>query len=374
MRRIFVTVLTVLVLTSVMPAWGQEPAWEVHLLENSTGRILTVTPEGLSTLAEFPTISEFSVINEAAISPDGAYLVFAGFRTEGTGIYVANLQAGTCCTKLPDIIPTGADFVVLGDFNPEGTKVAAVHSRINIASENESRTGFVVTYDLASAMLDSFISTTAFSGESPPLLGAYLGEWFEQGIEVFATCMACDRPTQGVFSVWNPEDDSIVPDIGLFLGGGRQMRATGEIVMAIRDETYPIGQGLLGNVIQYFPGSGAGQEPFVIYHDANRLLISSVNWIHNGDNLLVAHAGEDIAVVLGRDGSRTELAIPRQNQFLATTPGGWLARNETDLFMYAFQDGQLAENALGNVQGTLILLGGTQITPQAVTPFPQQAP
>ena len=374
MRRILTIITLIFCIANALPAIGQAPSWEVHFLEIPTGRVLSIGPDGMTTRAELPEIADFSVISDAAITPDGVNLVFGGFRTEEAGIYIASLQEGTCCTKLPDIIPTGADFVELGDFSPDGTRVAAVHSRVNFNAEGDSLAGFVVTYDLATQALGSFIPTSAFPGDTEPLLGAYLGRWYAHGIEVVATCMACDRPTQGSFAIWNPEADSITPDNSIYLGDGHTLRSTGETVRAARDPIYPTGQGLLGNVVSYYPTTAAGQIPFVIYYHAEYPMISSVNWIHNGESLLIAHAGTDVATILRRDGGRAEYTIPLQNQFVATTPNGWLARNESELISYTVQDGELSEDILGGVQGTLVQVASTPMIPQDPTLFLQQLP
>jgi hypothetical protein len=348
----------------------------VVVAEFESGRVIYVNADGFDRQIEFPQLTEFSAINDIKISPDGTYLIFAGFAAGETGVYVGNLEAEECCVKLPDPIPAGATFASVGAFNADGTQVAATLSRTFAAEDDAaSLSGFVVAYDLTDGSIGGVVSVQDFPEATPETLGAYLGAWSEAGIVVLPTCMNCERPTKGQAFAWNPADD-VIGEGGFLDVSGQKLLATDEIVTVERDEAFPISETILGNVIRYYDSSNADVQPVVIYNNQNNLAINSANWVLDGTALLVNHIPSTDAYLLFRDGNLARLALPENNAFLVGLPDGWLARSEGKLLYYQLDGSQLNTFELGEVTGQIALASQTPLGNAELSPFPalEQAP
>jgi len=364
--KIIFTLLFFVGLISQSTVAQEENPWQIVILEEDIGRVIAVDNNGLSIVAEVPEIVEFSAVNDARLSPDGNILVFAGFRAGEAGIYLAELDTNICCEKLPDIIPEGTNFATLGTFSPSGTQVvAALSSSTNVES------GFVVVYDIVERRPTLFKSTLSFPNSDG--VGAYLGNWTEDGIQVAITCLACERPTMGEYMLWNLDADVVEVTSIPYQINGEQLLATNEIVVVSRNESFPLGGGFLGNIVEYSAPHDQSNNTVVIYHDPENIQIRSANWIQNGDALLITHVTDDLSVILQRDGSIRQVRISSQHQFVATTPDGWLARTESDLFQYRDVDGELAPQLIGRIEGDIQVVDMTPLSPTNSNIFPSLA-
>lgn len=350
LKRCFVGLTLLLLMMGGWLATAQDAGWQVVFLETE-GRLLYVTADGITREVVLPGLADLGATQNARLSPDGTRLLVAANNAEGAGLYVADVAGETCCTRLFSPTPIAADIVQIGPFSPDGSQVATIHS--TVSGDEGGQSGTVVIYDLLSGEIVHTLSTLDLPDSTPQSLSAFLGQWTDAGIEIAAATLGADQAARVNFSLWNPADNTISPDAGIYEAFGVEWPPTNEVIVAERDENYPTGDTLQNNVIRYYADSTQNEEPVMIYARAG---LFEVNWIIGGDALYIRHVPEDVTYLLLRDGSLGQIEVSPEATYLSATPDGWLLRDADAILHYQLTPDVLNTFELGRASGRLTVV------------------
>lgn len=368
LKKILICLLLALVLL-VLPSAGlaQDPDWRVVLMDRNAGEILFISPSGTTNTA-IPGYADFGTVYNPIISSNGQILAFASTANTATDeptlatIYLADLVNETCCTQLPDPLPAGADTIFLGGFSPDNTQLVAALAKANPGGSSTGTSGIIATFNVADGSLAATLALSSLPQTTDtPITAAVFGRWTAQGIEIAPSCVACQQPTSGQYSIWDPATDSLTPTENIFNQFWQSLGTTGEAIFAAIDPIYPNAPDdqfmrIPANVVQYFPTTASNIDPLPIYNDPQNPAIKTVSWVLNAQAVLVTKLSGTEGALVFRDGSQASVAIPETATFLAGTPDGWLMVNLGALQHYQFADNNLTVNEVGQITGFINIL------------------
>lgn len=331
------------------------PFPEVVIYEPETGALYNVTAEGTQAGANLSDVAAFAGQNgyNYMLSPDRSKLIFAysemvSDNASVSTYYVADVASGACCQKLDPQDPAMTG-VLQAAFSPDGTQLAAAYHNNQFGTPTP---GQVVVFDLATGsvvarLTSDRIENTFMPGNIPP--GILFTDWGENGLIVWPSCVGCEPPAEGLGQYWNPADDSLSETNVPFSLFDVEL-ANGESLEATLDSSYPNNPEAMGmlpvpNVVTYTPASAdptVPNPPQVVYFNANNIYINRVQWVADGQAILIQHSDQgewfmqsDEAYLLLRDGTQLPLTIPMTRQFLAQTSDGWVMTDtETKAYIY----------------------------------------
>ncbi|MFP4321579.1 MAG: hypothetical protein ACLFTK_03925 [Anaerolineales bacterium] len=309
-----------------------------------------------------------------AVSPSGRWVVA---QTDSQTTIIADLQGGNCCTPVPN--PSAAsgpvEWTFSAIFNPEETQVAL--SFVDWSSQTGPLVGGTIVVDLATGQETAFLSSER-GGDGASTFG--LLDWTPNGIDLYASCWACEGPISGQASRWQPTTNNLAISRYFNLGFSDRLN-TGELVIAQHDTRFPLGltMGMFppANVINYFqsPENAEPENGRTIYFNPNNLDLPTPRWVINGQGILLHNAfGEtpDPGVVLLRDGTEIQANIGLTEQVIGGTPDGWITQDESGtLRHYIFADGTLSitTQTLGQFSPNMRVMHSPALDAAGLPPF-----
>lgn len=361
--------LTVLALPSASFAQDPNSDWQVILMDRNAGEILFISPSG-TTRTAIPGYADFGTVYNPIISSDGQTLAFATTTNVSATepalatIYLADLVSETCCTQLPDPLPAGADTVFLGGFSPDNTQLVAALAKANPSASSTGVSGIIATFNVADGSLAATLALSTLPQTTDiPITAAVFGRWTPEGIEIAPSCVACQQPTSGQYSIWDPATDNLTPTQNIFNQLWQPLSSTREAIFAAIDPTYPNAPDdqfmrIPSNVVHYFPTTTSTIDPLPIYNDPQNPAIKTVSWVLDAQAILVTKLSGTNGALVFRDGTQASVEIPETATFLAGTPDGWLMVNLGALQHYQFADNTLTVNEVGQITGFINILQG----------------
>ena len=349
-KRYMVLLSILFALTSSLMAFEQEGDWQV--LTYVEGEILRITSNGIGDSIVLPEgASDFGQGNtyyNVALTPDERFFIFVDETQEASGfsasLNIADLETDTCCTVIP--APDGEDWEVINllGFDPDGRQL--VINFLNayfgeadalIAILNVETGEYVTTLDPYSAF-----NTNAI----------FFIDWNEDGIEVVPSCFPCGASADGATTFWNLETGEIIPQYGYNVSFGGSQLAKGDVIEAVQDEEFPIGNAdvMAGpfNVIEYYVGDDVDSAE-LIYFNTDNLVLIKPEWVMDGQAYLIQEQFAEGGTLVWRDGTTEHIQFNEGQMFLTGTPDGWLMTNFAmqKLVQYQWVDGEVRVTELG---------------------------
>ncbi|MBN1201818.1 MAG: SH3 domain-containing protein [Anaerolineae bacterium] len=361
---------------SALPDSQADPAaWEVLLLETSFMRVLQVTADGVQPLLDIPAIHMSGGITRIRATPDRRFVLFEWSRPAAgnlliSEIYVADISAGICCRQLEDPLNTALTVDWLGPISPDGTQVAISAGSQSIVNGEQQMTPLVQVFDIETGLMAASMTIAELQSEFSPPAAAF-GAWKADGIRVMPSCIGCEGVWQGHYQIWNPVTGTLSPPQEPFDAFRETLSATGEQLKDTEDWAFPTSGALTNdfpapNVVQYYADAYAPGQ--IIFFDPNSLYIEHVEWVWDGNAIVISLYGPPVfrsdgspgfnwlgpKVALLRNGQQIELNKQLNGSFLVGTPDGWLGiDHEADTLIHnqILSDGSLTSTVIGNVAG-----------------------
>lgn len=395
--RKWLWIAAVLIALAIAPAAGvgaqddDETETVLYLdFSASAGYITAVNAEG-SRVIDLPDELYFDRIGEAfdtfatygvRLSPDGRWLaVGTRYRHEG-GILpprIARVEDAACCWTF-DLPPDTAAYELAG-FDPASERLA-----LSYVTEGSPMSGgiMVVPVPFIEFSEPSYLSMDEVAQSVPELpsgVWARVGDWQADGIRFYPSCYACDGVFEGEYAIWNPNTGGFIAHSGEFFSVfGVRLEATGEMVIVANDPAYPSSpqEGMFPppNVIRYSPsGDPMGRDSWVIYHDPETLDLGRVDWVLDGEAILIAPPGTQTWILVYRDGTVRKAGYDLGNYYFTGTAQGWLALSGDEegngLVVHYDVDTRREVAMIGNNEATVLRRPLGVNLPQAPQPFPE---
>lgn len=281
----------------------------------------------------------------AKLSPDGKWLaVGTGYTFEDRvvqDIRITNLEWEGCCHHVQ--LPPGTVAFDLAGFDESGTRLALSYVTENFEggimvvpffSDESVAPGETIHLDMQ--------EVAARLPELPQGMWAKMGDWKADGIRFHPNCYACEGISEGEYAIWNPDTGALTAHSGEFFSSfGARLEATGEMVVLANDPAYPASPqlGMLppANVVRYSPdGDPHGPNSWVIYHNPDTLDLQQVDWVLDGQAVLVVPRDTYYWMLIHRDGTIQRIDYNPGNHFLLGTVEGWLAETGSEEGMSIF--------------------------------------
>lgn len=363
-----------LLLLAAVPGFAQEESdWEILLYAQTQIHILTAN--GISGQIELPEevqqMQPFTGLGSIQLSPDRSHLAFTVPFGAGegvapsAGIFIADLDAGTCCVTVVGPETMVADAVTVGPFSPDSSQFVANFAQIYSPGGGDPVLAII---DVESGMIVQQIDMLDSFNDQ----GAWFMGWDEAGIKLFPTCLACGGVPEGFLSRWDPVTGEIERNVEYVNFFGTGLRATGEYLIPRRDESLPVSNddGMFPppNVLDYLP-SGDPDDSTLVYFDPEMTNLPFPYWVADGAAYLLHDWNMPSATLVFRDGSKQSVDLPENLHFVAGTPDGWLMQ-AMDYIVYQFQivEGGLISSSVLMPESDVVILSAPPLGDETLGP------
>ena len=327
-----------------------------------------ITPAGAQPGPALPGADQFTQIYGMRLSPSGQYAVFMGTTSDQSpmGLYVADLNAGTCCVELQDPAQPNLDPTYVSPFSPDGTQIAV--SLLDMASlGNQPPNSAIAVFDLATGQIVATTPLSSIPSEDQWAAAAAFGSWDASGIRVVPSCWGCEGTWEGLYSIWDPIANTVSQPVEPFDIFMQKLPTTGEMIRTVANEAFPLSGAPAAyfaapNVVEY--SMGINQPSQTIYFNPSDPLIWSAGWVDDGRAVYVQLGGKPASLpdnpffnenptegfLLFRDGR--QVSVPAEPGTVVTgTPTGWVA--------YRWDTGELSVVTVDETGNVKIAPAGT---------------